>query len=176
LSGKVLQSHGAPHAAPRFFSHQRGWSLVELTVVLVVGGILAYFAVRAFQQRDAIALQQAERLRNDLRHAQMLALTWNRSLRVSVAGTSYSVSCVTAGASPCNASPVIDPATGRPFQVSLETGLSVAGPGYTLDLDTLGRPRNGAALTGANATYTITGAGTPRTVVVAPVTGFATAQ
>jgi hypothetical protein len=146
-------------------------------IVLVVSAILIYFVVRVFQPKEALALQQAERLRNDLRHMQMLALTWNQALRLNVAATSYTVSCVTASANqPCDLAPVIDPPTGRPYSVSLEPGLTLAGPGFTLDLDALGRPKNGAAFITAAATFTITGASSARSVTVAPITGFASAQ
>lgn len=144
--------------------------------MLIVASTLTYFVIRALSPRDSIALQQAERLRNDIRHAQMLAMTWNQALRITASGTGYSVSCVTAGAAPCNASPVIDPAGRGPFLVALESGLSLAGPGFTLDIDSLGRPRNGASLITANATYTISGGSAARIVTVAPITGFVTAQ
>jgi hypothetical protein len=71
---------------------------------------------------------------------------------------------------------VIDPATGRAYLVNLEPGLDLAGPGFTLDLDALGRPKNGAAFTAASATFTISAASVARTVVVAPITGFVTVQ
>ena len=173
------RSGARPLAAPRFFlPRSGGWSLVELVLVLIVSSVIVYFAIRNFQPRDAIALQQAERLRDDLRHAQMLAITWNQALRSTTAAGSYSVSCVSGSATPpCNgASPVIDPASGRAYSVNLETDLSLAGPGFTLDLDTLGRPKNGAAFISANATYTITGGNVARTVTVQPLTGFASAQ
>ena len=174
-----MNGNGAPPlAAPLFFARRRhaGWSLLELVVVLAVMSTLIYLAVRTFQSQEAIALQQAERLRNDLRHVQMLAITWNQPLRVTTTAGNYSISCVTAGASPCNVSPVVNPATGQPYLVTLESGISLAGPGFSLDLDALGRPKNGANLIAANATYTIGGGTTARTVVVAPVTGFVTAQ
>lgn len=178
MTGKALQYDGAPHAAPRFFScrlRERGWSLVELVIVLIVASTITYFVIRTLSPRDSVALQQAERLRSDLRHVQMLAMTWNQPLRITAAATGYSVSCVTAGAAPCNASPIVDPANGQPFSVSLQTGLSLAGPG-SLDIDALGRPRNGATLITANATYTIGGGSAARSVTVAPITGFVTAQ
>jgi prepilin-type N-terminal cleavage/methylation domain-containing protein len=180
LIGNFVKRNGAqPLAAPRFFCQRRssGWTLIELVIVLAVLAIITYFVVRAFQPKDALALQQAERLRNDLRQMQMLAITWGQALRLNAAATNYSVSCVTASASPpCNAAPVINPANGRPFLVALEPGLDLAGPGFALDLDALGRPKNGAAFIPANATFTITGAAAPRTVVVTPLTGFVTAQ
>ena len=144
--------------------------------MLVVLSTITYFVIRTMSPRDSIALQQAERLRNDIRHAQMLAMTWNQALRITAVATSYSVSCVTAGVAPCNASPVIDPAGRGPFLVGLEPGLSLAGPGFTLDIDALGRPMNGSSLITANAIYTISGGSAARTVTVAPITGFVTAQ
>lgn len=168
-----------PVAAPRFLWSRRGargWSLIELVVVLAVIAVVVFFVVRSFQPKEAIALQQAERLRNDLRNVQMLAMTWNQALRVTTAANSYSIGCVAAGASPCNVNPVVNPANGQPYLVNLEAGITLAGPGFSLDLDALGRPKNGASFTAANATYTISGASAARTVVVAPVTGFVTAQ
>jgi hypothetical protein len=83
---------------------------------------------------------------------------------------------VAAGAAPCNVNPVVNPATGQPYLVNLEPGFTLAGPGFSLDLDALGRPKNGAALISANATFTITGGSAARSVTVAPLTGFAVAQ
>lgn len=153
----------------------RGVTLVELTIVLVMLAILTYVVLRFLEPRDALALQQAERLRNDLQHTQMLALTWGQSLQVNAAGGGYSVSCVAAGAPPCNASPVINPADGRPFGVMLEPGLALGGPA-ALQFDPLGRPRLAGTLTNSAQTYTISGASAPRSVTVAPLTGFARAQ
>jgi prepilin-type N-terminal cleavage/methylation domain-containing protein len=178
-------SASAPFFLPRPYG---GWTLIELVIVLVVLSIITYFVVRSFQPKEGLALQQAERLRNDLRHIQMLAITWNEALRVTTTAATpgpcspatqarYEVSCVTGSATPpCNVNPVIDPATGDPYVVRLECGLDVVGPGFTLDLDTLGRPKNGAALTIANANFQITGASVARIVAVAPLTGFATVQ
>jgi prepilin-type N-terminal cleavage/methylation domain-containing protein len=187
----VKRNGARPLAAPRFFSPRApgGWTLIELTIVLVILAIIVYFVVRSFQPKEALALQQAERLRNDLRHVQMLAITWNRSLGLTVAADflSYQVCCLNAAMtacttdpappppSPCTANPVIDPATGRPFLVPLESGLSLGGAA-ALNFDTLGRPRNGAVPTVGPITFNIAGASALRTVVVAPVTGFATAQ
>jgi hypothetical protein len=107
---------------------------------------------------------------------QMLAMTWNRELRLSVAATSYSVSCIGPATGPCVASPVIHPGTGQSFSVTLESGLTLAGPGFSLDFDALGRPKNGASFITSNATFSISGGASPRVVTVTPVTGFATVQ
>jgi prepilin-type N-terminal cleavage/methylation domain-containing protein len=174
----VKQNGARPLAAPRFFVARRcaGWSLLELSVVLAIAAVLIFFTVRSYQPKEAIALQQAERLRNDLRHVQMLAITWNQPLRLTAGANTYSISCVTAGASPCDADPVVNPVSGQPYLVALESGLTLAGPGFSLDLDALGRPKNGAAFIAANATFTITGGTATRTVVVAPITAFVSVQ
>lgn len=164
-------------AAPRFFCPRRlaGWTLFELVTVLAVLSVLVYFVVRSYQPKEALAVQQAERLRNDIRNIQMLAVSWTQALRITTTANNYSVSCVIGGASPCNVAPVVNPATGQPYLVNLEPDFTLAGPGFSLDLDTLGRPKNGANFTVANATFTITGASAARSVVVAPITGFVTA-
>jgi len=174
----MKQDGAPPLAAPRFFVPRvcAGFSMLEITVVVVIAAIMVFFAARTFQPKEALALQQAERLRNDLRNVQMLAITWSQPLRITTAAGSYSISCVTAGAAPCNVSPVVNPASGQSYLVNLEPGLTLTGPGFTLDLDALGRPKNAAAFISANATFTISGSSTARTVVVAPITGFVTAQ
>jgi prepilin-type N-terminal cleavage/methylation domain-containing protein len=164
--------------APRFFS---GFTLLELVIVLGILSILVYVVVRSLRPGEAMALQQAERLRDDLRHMQVLAMTWNQPLRLNVVSgppASYFVSCASGSATPpCNgAAAVSDPGRAGPFQVELPSELGLTGPGFTLDVDTLGRPKNGAALIATNATYTISGGGPVRTTVVTPLTGFVTAQ
>jgi type II secretory pathway pseudopilin PulG len=180
-----------PSRAPRFFLPvaEVGWTLVELVVVLGVAAIIAFFAVRTWQPKEALALEQAERLRNDLRHIQMLALTWNRPLRLIAGANSYQVCCLDAAMAACltalplpppapcaTPDPVFDPGRGSPFKVDLEPGLSLAGPAFALNFDTLGRPSDGAAPLVGNTDFTINGASVARTVVVAPITGFAVVQ
>lgn len=177
---------GVPTGAPRFFSLAacKGWTLIELTIVLVVSAIVVYFVVRAFQPREALALQQAERLRDDLRRVQMLSMNLNRSLQfkpgapVACAGASYYViNCTVAAPDPCTGAPdtpIVDPATGRAFCVTLEPGLALVGA--NLHFDPLGRPKNGAALIVGNAIFSINGGGVARMVTVVQLTGFVTAQ
>jgi len=148
---------------------QSGFTLVEAIIVLVIVGILSAYATMNNGNSSAYTLlSQAETMASDLRHVQALATTWGRSLQVSVvAGTSgsYSVSCVTTGVSaPCNASPVIDPATGSPFRVSLQQSAAITGPAL-LQIDSLGKPS-------AAATYVLSAGGVSKSVTVAALTGF----
>lgn len=152
---------------------------------MIVAAILTFVAVRSLRPAEVFALQQAERLRDDLRHAQMLAMTLGTPLQIKLgapaacAGASYYViRCTVAAPDPCTGAPdtpIADPRQpGGVFCVSAQTGLALAGA--NLYFDPLGRPKNGAALIAANATFTITGGGVARTAVVTPLTGFVTAQ
>jgi len=155
-----------------------------LTIVLVIGVIFAYIVtVRSFAPKEAIALQQAERLRADLRRMQMLAMNWNQTLRITVTAAAgptparYAVSCAPGGTTPpCNGvATITDPATGQAFQVDLAEGLDLTGPAFNFDIDPLGRPRNGGAFAG-DTNFDITGGGVTRRVTVTQLTGFVTSQ
>jgi prepilin-type N-terminal cleavage/methylation domain-containing protein len=146
-----------------------GFTLIELVVVLVIVSILAVMvAVSVPTNAEATLSDQANLLARHLRHAQTLAMTWDRPLRFTPAGGTYSVYCVTAGSAPCTSTviPVTDPATGQPFTTTLDFGASVAGA--TVDFGTRGQPS-------AARTYTLSAAGaTNRTVTVSALTGFVT--
>ena len=147
---------------------EAGFTLVEMVIVMAVLGVLSAYALMANSSPAGYTmLSQAQKMAADIRHAQAMATSWGRSLRITaVAGTngSYSVSCVTSGASPCDVSPVIDPATGSTFSVNLQRNVALSGPA-TLDIDSLGSPS-------VAATYVVSGGGVSTNVSVAAVTGF----
>jgi MSHA pilin protein MshC len=152
-------------------SASRGFTLIELVMVITVVGVIAAYAMVNNMSAGAYTLRsQAETLAANMRHAQVMATTRGRSLRISLtAGTNgaYSVSCVTASASsPCDSSPVLDPATGQSFSVVVQKSVAIAGPA-TLDFDSFGKPS-------AAATYTLTYGGSTFTVSVAALTGYIT--
>jgi len=170
--------------APRFF-RAAGWTLFELVIVLVILAVVVYVVVRSLRPAEALALQQAERLRDDLRHVQMSAMNLGRSLQLKLGAPAgcpgaayYVIECTVAAPDPCTGAPdtpIADPRQpGGVFCVTLQPGLALAGA--SLYFDALGRPKSGAALIAANATFTITGGGAARTTVVTPLTGFVAAQ
>jgi prepilin-type N-terminal cleavage/methylation domain-containing protein len=147
---------------------EAGFTLVELVIVIITIGVISAYAMVMNGSSGAYAVaSQAESLASDLRHAQSLAHTWGRSLRVTInAGVNgtYSVSCVTAGNYPCNSSPVIDPSTGTAFARGLENSAVLAGPA-TIDFDSFGMPS-------AAASFSVTYESAVKTISLLAITGL----
>jgi len=158
----------------RYAARGRGFTLIEFLVVAVVVAALGAIALPRFQPAETTVNIEADHLARDLRHMQMLAMTWGVTLRFTPAGGSYSVSCASGSATPpCNgASAVVDPATGSSFVVALQNNVTVAGS--ALDMDGLGRPVAGGALLNADTSYTLTGGSKTASVTVQRLTGFLT--
>jgi type II secretory pathway pseudopilin PulG len=159
----------------------RGFSFLELVIYIVIVGLLGAFAVLLYRPTDTKIRYQAERLRSDLRHMQMLATSWGQTVRLTTTSGNYSVACVSSGTgpcassmvAPCTAPSIIDPATGNRFCVPMDTGISLS-PAATFDVDALGRPRTSAgALLTTSTVFTLAATGSPTyTLTVSPVTGF----
>ena len=160
--------------------HQAGFTLLELVAVILVLGVLAVFAAVRWQAIDTYtSTTQADQLARDIRHAQTLAISWGLPLRVSVnaGGTAYSVVCVNGTTvAPCVAAGniVVDPVTSQPYTVTLPAGVTLAPVASNTDFDNFGRPVAAGVLMSANParTFTLSGGGNTATVVVAPITGF----
>lgn len=152
-----------------------GFTLVELVMVMIITGILAAYALgRSYTAAETTGASQAQRFARDLRHAQMLALTWSRQLCVNVTVGGYSVHDTGTGSPPaCNTGAVTDPVTGAAFSVDLRDGATLAGPG-TVRFDSLGRPSTGSAPSAATATYLLSAGGSTWSVAISPVTGLVT--
>jgi prepilin-type N-terminal cleavage/methylation domain-containing protein len=172
---------GETRVSPFFF---RGYGLIELVLVIVVIGILGVVATMTYKPTEIKARYQAERMRTDLRHAQMLALSGSQALRLTVAaglGGSYTVSTIGGiGTGPCTTSALTDPATNSPFVVTVDAALNLAGTA-TVDFDTFGRPASctgnpcACAILVASdpvATYTIAGGTATYTVDLKRVSGY----
>ena len=148
-----------------------GFTVIELIMVMALLGILSAYAVmRNVSPAEVTLPSQAQKMASDIRHAQTLASTWGRRLRISTDSASYSVTCTSSVVAPCPAAtttPVTDPATGAGFSVSLQKGAVFVNPTTaTLDIDSLGQPLSAA-------TFTLS-AGSTETIAVTALTGFVT--
>ena len=126
--------------------NRKGFTLIELVMVIVLIGIIAVFvAPRLGNITSTKTGPFMDKLKADIRYAQNLAMTRNRRTQVNLTNTSYSVSQDDSAANNCSSfATVMDPAEGGWLSVTLDTG-SYAGITITpgcLEYDSLGRPYN----------------------------------
>ena len=177
----------------RLSGNRRGFTLLEMVVATLILSILAATVVVRMQSTsDRATINQADQLRRDIAHIQVLALSWGVGLRLAIAsdGSGYSVVCpdATLAGTPCAAAtapPCIGkfPDTGKCFSIAysatLTDGVKMTPQGGMMYFDSLGRPLTsaGVLVTGNPAsTYTLTGGATSAAVTVWPITGFAQAS
>jgi Tfp pilus assembly protein PilE len=167
-----------------------GFTILELVAFILIVSILsAGMAVAYSEVNKRSAGDQADQLRRDIAHLQLLATTWRVVLRLSTnsGGTAYTVTCITATTGTgCAAvdDTATDPATNAAFTVTLTDNVTISPVSATLDFDSLGRPVSSGSLVSTNpvcvdgtttctSTYTLTGSSTSATVTVRPITGLA---
>ncbi len=139
----------------------RGFTMIELTVVIVIVDILAVVAVAKLSGVDAFEVQGFfDSTKSAVRFAQKLAVAQRTNVVVVVNATSVSV-CYT---NPGCGSPVTDPTTGQAMTLSAPDGVSLAGPA-SVSFDGLGRATPGG-------TITVNGAGISRSLVIEQETGY----
>ncbi len=144
--------------------HSKGFTLIELMMVLVILGVLAVYVVPRWSPGDNTVAAQAHRLAQDLRHVQALAMNQGRPLSFELqSSTAYRVTD--------GATPIIDPATMQAFQVTLDNSVTLTGSNTSFD--SLGRPVAGGALLATPRVFTLSGGSRTATVTLSAVTGFA---
>ncbi len=137
-----------------------GFTFVELTVVIIVVGILAVVAVGKLSVVDSFTVQGFfESVKATARFAQKLAVA-QRTLVVVVVNPGNISVCYT---DPGCGSPVTDPTTGQAMSLTVPAGVSVSGASQTFD--GLGRATPGGVIA-------VSGGGVTNNLIVEPQTGY----
>lgn len=153
-----------------------GFTLVELIIAIILMGILsAIVMININAPAQHSVTTQADQLRRDLSHMQLLAISQGVRLKLTVTSGNYSVCLASAGT--CSVTNAInDPATGQNFSVNLTDPVTFTQGVGDYYFDSLGRPvlaASGAALSSGTSPFTLSGSGRSVTVSVLPITGFA---
>ena len=137
---------------------RRGFTLIELVMVIVLLGILAAFIAPSMGNLTATKSGSfAGKLRADIRYAQDLAMARNQRVRVTFAANNYSITI--AGV------PIADPGTGKTYPLTLGVGdyagISLANTfnGSYVEFDSLGAPYDSGGALAANGSVTVAPAG-----------------
>jgi MSHA pilin protein MshC len=118
----------------------RGFTMVELVLVMVVSGILAAVAVPRMIGRNSFDTRGfADRLTATVRFAQKLAIAQRRDVFVQMTANDATL-CYNA-TEPCPAaSRAPGPGGEKPYTLSAPTGVAIASPVAVLAFDAGGRP------------------------------------
>lgn len=152
--------------------HQRGFTLIELVMVLVMLGVLAVFAApRVFNRNDFDARGFHDQVLSTLRFAQKTAIAQRRTVCVAFTATTVTLTRASAAASAaCDTAPPV-PVPGPRGELVLTAPANVAfspvPAGFSFD--GLGQSRPASV---APAVRTITVANAGRTITVEEVTGY----
>lgn len=128
----------------------RGFSLVELVLVLVITAVLAAFAIANLRKTETDATWFAEEVRGAVRYAQRQAVAQRRAVHVVVAPAQLSL-CYDAG---CGTS-LTRLTTGQPYVLAAPSG-TVLGPPGSFSFNGLGQPSGAAAITVGAHTVSVT--------------------
>lgn len=153
----------------------RGFTLVELIVILIIVGILAVIAIPRFTGVAAFNTQGfTDRVMESLRYAQKQAIAKRRNVCVAFTSTSMTFTYASAAGSgaACDTN-LSGPAGQNPYSVVAENKSVVTFSPVPagLTFDALGRPLAAGVPLAAVQVITISGAGN-RTFSVEPDTGY----
>jgi len=138
----------------REFRLATGFTITELVVVIVIAAILAAIAISRVNTTSFNATGYANQVSAAIRYAQKIAVSQRRNVRVTVSGSSVSLTYPDLG------QPVRKPPDTDPFTLSIPSNVTLGGTlPSSFTFSPLGRPDAGGTLTvsgGDIPTITIT--------------------
>jgi len=144
----------------------RGFTLVELILIVVLIGILSFFAgARISDRNQANARGFAEQVASTLRFAQKAAIAQRRNVYVNVDASARRVRACLDAATTC-ATPLSSPAGGS-LDVTGATGVTLTSGTTQFSFDALGRPSFAS-----NLTLTTSANGLTFSVIVETESGY----
>jgi len=148
-------------------SSARGFTLVELIVLLVVLGILAVAAIPRFVGRETFdSLGFADQTVAALQFARQQAVAQRRTVCVTISANQLAMNQSSTFDGACNRN-LFNPATGEAYLIDAPNGVVLGGAAFpfNVNFDASGQPTAGVVLT-------VNGGDVVRTVTVEAVTGY----
>jgi MSHA pilin protein MshC len=138
---------------------QRGFTLVELVMVLIILGLLGAYAIpRFFDAQRFESRGFYTEVLNAVRYAQQLAVTINCNTRVALTGNSYTV---TIDDDPANCSgasfttPAPDPVTGQAGFTGSSSSASITTSAGTFSFNALGQASTNVTVTAGGYSFRV---------------------
>jgi MSHA pilin protein MshC len=158
-----------PVYPPNQNAHQRGFTLIELIMVMVLLGILAvYAAPRMFNSGDFYARGFHDETLALLRYAQKTAIAQRRMVCVAFTTTTASLTIAAAAATPSCTNPLTGPKGDLPGTINARSGVTYSASPASLSFDGLGQP----TATLLSVQVANGGDAISKTVTIEPVTGY----
>lgn len=132
----------------------RGFTLVEIVVVLVITTILAAFAFPLFDLREIDNAWFQEQVRSGVRYAQRTAVAQRRCVFVQVTPTQLSL-LYDDGACAISATPLRELATDQAFALAAPAGIALSAAPNPFRFNGLGQPSSAAVITVGTRTVTV---------------------